>query len=185
MKNQVLLAVGVVALAGMAVAAVQDPQRGPRPGGPRGPRDAAALKQELGLSDQQVSQLQKLRMDARKSAIRRHADTRLARLGLQEALQAPSVDEKALQARIKELSDLHAAKLRARVDAQLAMRKLLTPDQQEKLKQLRAERPRPRERFDGPEDRPLERGPRPRRPRPPRGADEGAEPEPLTRPDVR
>lgn len=118
MKKQVLLAVAVVATAGIAIAAAQDPERGPRPRRPRGPRDAATIKQELGLSDQQ-------------------------------------------------LSDLHAANLRARLDAQLALRKILTPDQQAKLTQLRAQRLRPR------------------RPGPRRGGGDDAEREALTRPDVR
>lgn len=187
MRKQVLLVVGVLGTAGMTLAAVaQDPGRGPRPPRPRGPGDPETMKQELVLNDQQVSQLRKLRMDGRKAAIRRQADTQLARIGLQELLESESADEKALQARIKELSDLHAAGLRARVDAQLALRKILTPEQQQKLKQLRAQRPR--ERFDGPQDPPpgppLERAPRPRRPGPRRGGDE-PEAEPLTRPGVR
>ena len=183
MKKQVLLAVGVLAGVGLAFAAAsQEPQRGPRPPGPPGPADPARMKQELGLSDQQVSQLQKLRMDGRKAAIRRRADTELARLGLQEIMQAQSVDEKALQARIKELSDLQAANLRARVDAQLALRKILTPEQQEKLKQLRAERPRGGD--DGPQGPRFERGPRPRRPGPGRGDRDDDGGAPLTRPEV-
>lgn len=144
-------------MCGIAIAAAQDPERSPRP----------RIKQELGLSDQQVSQLRELRLESRKAAIRRHAETRLARLGLRELVHAPSVDEKALQARIRELSDLHAAKLRARVDAQLALRKILTPEQLEQLSQLRAKRPRPR------------------RPGPRRGGGDDAEREALTRPDVR
>lgn len=106
-------------------------------------------------------------METRKAAIRRQADTRLARLGLQELMQAPSVDEKALQGRIRELSELHAANLRARVDARLALRKILTPDQLEELAQLRAQRLRPR------------------RPGPRRGGGGDAGREALTRPDVR
>ena len=126
------------------------------------------LRQELGLSEQQVSELQKLRLDARKSAIRRHADTRLARLSLREALQSASVDEKAVEARTRELSELQAANVRARVDTRLALRKILSAEQEQKLKDLRERRPRP---------------PRPGR----RGDDRdaGGERDALTRPDVR
>jgi Spy/CpxP family protein refolding chaperone len=143
------------------------------------------MKQELGLSDQQLGQLQKLRLESRKSGIRRRADTQLARLNLREQLQAQSVDEKAVQARVKELSDLQAANLRARVDARLAMRKILTPEQQAKLRQLRAERPRMRERLDG-QQGPPERAPRPPRPGPRRGGGgDGDGRDALTGPDVR
>lgn len=163
MKKQVPFFLGVVLMAGAAAAQPVEPpepgDRGPRPG--RG-GDPAMLKQELGLNDQQVGELRKLQLEQRKAAIRRRADTELAQIGLQEQLQAPTPDDKVVQARIKELADLHAAGLRARVDAQLALRKILTPDQQEKLRQLRADRRRPG--FDRPRPRGLERGPRGLRP---------------------
>jgi Spy/CpxP family protein refolding chaperone len=85
------------------------------------------------------ARLQKFHTDQRKAQIRRRADAQLAHLALQEALQAPAPDPKVIQARIKELSDLHTAQLQAHVDGQLLMKKVLTPDQQKKLEQLRAE----------------------------------------------
>ncbi len=175
MRIRVLSVAGVVAIAGWTFA--QQPPQGPVPG-PRGDRrgeralDPGRLKEALGLDDQQLGQLKKLRTERRRAAIKRHADVQLARLALRELMDSPSVDEKALQARTKELGDLHAANLRARAEAQLAMRKLLTPEQREKLEQLRARRPGPRP-ADGP------RGPRPRRGG---AADDG---EALTRTDSR
>lgn len=139
MKKQVLILVGFLATAGQAFA--QAPEAPPgAPRGPRPPLDRAAVKRELGLNDEQMGQLQKLRMDQRKAAIRRRADVQLARLSLQELMQAPTVDEKAVQARVKELADLQAGALRARIDGALALRKILTPEQIEKLRQLRPER---------------------------------------------
>jgi Spy/CpxP family protein refolding chaperone len=149
----------------------------------------AMLKEELGLSEQQASELEKLRLDARRSGIRRHADTQLARLNLQEALSAPNVDERLVQSRTKELADLAAANIRARVDARLAMRKILTAEQQHKLDEMR---PRLREGLDRPQDGSSpDRGPRPPRPRPRRGEDgrdgrgEDRARDTLTRPDGR
>jgi Spy/CpxP family protein refolding chaperone len=177
MRKQFLFLLGILATTGLAVAQQRPPAREPRSG--RG-LDPSTLKQELGLRDQQVSQLRKLQLDNRKAAIRRHADTQLARLALRELMDSSTVDEKVLQARIKELSELHAAQLRARADAQLAVRKILDTDQREKLAQLRAQRPRPR--FDGDQDQGPGRGPRGPRPRPRRG-DDGEQA--LTGPDVR
>ena len=51
-------------------------------------------------------------------------------------MNASSVDEKAVAARVKAVSDLEASSLKARTDQRLAMRRLLTPEQQEKMKQL-------------------------------------------------
>jgi Spy/CpxP family protein refolding chaperone len=100
----------------------------------------ATLKQQLGLSDQQAAELQRLRSEEQKQAIRRQADLAVARMELQEALAAKPVDEKLVAAKTKAVADLQTAALQARVNAQLAVRKVLTPEQQEKLQQLRGER---------------------------------------------
>jgi Spy/CpxP family protein refolding chaperone len=96
----------------------------------------AAIQAELSLSNEQAAQLKKLRDDGRKQAIRQRADLAIARIELEEAMDAPSVDEKLVGARVKAVSDLEASSLQARTSQRLAMRRLLTPEQQEKMKQL-------------------------------------------------
>jgi Spy/CpxP family protein refolding chaperone len=135
MGRQLVLALGVLAAGGAALAALPDPN--PVAGGP----DMARIQQQVGLTDAQVTQLKKLWGDQRKSAIRRRADMAIARMELEELLDGPSVDEKALSAKVKELTDLQAATLRARVDARLGLRKVVTPEQQQKLRSLLRERP--------------------------------------------
>jgi len=132
MTRQVLVGLVVVATAGAAFAAGRER--------PRPRRDRAAIRQELGLSAEQESQLRSLRQETRKAAIQRRADLRLARLGLREALQAPSLDEGAVHAKAKQLADLRSAQFQANVETRLLLRKVLTPEQQEKLRTLRAER---------------------------------------------
>lgn len=134
MRKQLLAVLGIVAGTGVAMAALPDGE-GPDPArrGPGG-RD---IRSELGLSDSQHAQLKKLRMDGRKAAIRRRADLQIARLELGEMLDAAAPDERAIAAKVKEVSELQAAALRARVDARLAVAKLLTPEQREQLKHLR------------------------------------------------
>jgi len=141
MKRQVLAVLGIVALSGAAIAVAQAPAE---PGQARRGRAAGhfeMMKERLGLTEAQVSQIEKLRADARRAAIQRRADTELARLDLEQLMKADTVDEKAIAVQIKKLTDLHGAALKARVDERLAMKKILTPEQQEKLKQMRAERP--------------------------------------------
>ena len=89
--------------------------------------DPATIQAELGLSADQAAQLKKLRDDGRKQAIRQRADLAIARIELEEAMDAPSVDEKLVAARVKAVSDLQASSLKARTDQRLAMRRLLTP----------------------------------------------------------
>ena len=145
MRVRMLAVVGVLAVAGTVVAAAaqERPRRQGRP-------DAAAIEKELGLSADQTAQLKKLRAEGRKQAIRNRADLAIARLELRELMDASTVDEKAVAAKVKAISDLQGAALQARTSQQLAMRRLLTPEQQEKMKQLA-----PRGRGD--------RGPRPGR----------------------
>jgi Spy/CpxP family protein refolding chaperone len=98
------------------------------------------MRAQLGLSDEQEAQLRKLHEDGRKAAIRRRADTAIARMELEEALGAATVDEKAVAVKLKAVTELQAAAAKARVDQRLAVRKLLTPEQYAKMKQLRQER---------------------------------------------
>ena len=136
MRVQLLVVTGALVVAG-AVAAVGAQERGPARRAERvGRRDPAAIQAELGLSADQAAQLKKLRDDGRKQAIRQRADLAIARIDLEEAMDASSVDEKVVAARLKAVSDLQASSLKARTDQRLAMRRLLTPEQQEKMKQL-------------------------------------------------
>lgn len=137
MRVQLLAVTGALVVAGAAAAvAAQEP--GPaRREGRMGRPDSAAIQAELGLSAEQAAQLKKLRDEGRKQAIRQHADLAIARIELEEAMDAPSVDEKLVAARVKAVSDLEASSLQARTSQRLAMRRLLTPEQQEKMKQLR------------------------------------------------
>jgi Spy/CpxP family protein refolding chaperone len=132
MRVQVLTAAGALAVAGTVLVAAAAQERPRREGRP----DRAAIQAELGLSADQAAQLKKLRIEGRKQAIRQHADLAIARLELAELMDAPTVDEKAVAAKVKAISDLQAAALKARTDERLAMRRLLSPEQQEKMKQL-------------------------------------------------
>jgi Spy/CpxP family protein refolding chaperone len=133
MRMRLWVMVGVLAVAGtVAVATAQErPRR-------QGRSDIVALEKELGLSADQAAQLKKLRAEARKQAIRHRADLAIARLELQELMDATTVDEKAVAAKVKAISDLQAVALQARTNERLAMRRILTPEQQEKMKQLAA-----------------------------------------------
>jgi Spy/CpxP family protein refolding chaperone len=136
MRVRLWAVTGALVVAG-AVAAVgaQEPAPGRR-GERMGRLDSATLQADLGLSAEQAAQLTKLRDEGRKQAIRQRADLAIARIELEEAMDAPTVDEKVVAARVKAVSDLSASALQARTNHRLAMRRLLTPEQQEKMKQL-------------------------------------------------
>ncbi len=132
MKTLVLTTTMAAILGGTAALAAAQPMDRERGGRP----DLATLQRDLGLSDEQATQLRGIWSESRKAAIRRHADLSIARMELEEALEAPSVDEKLVASRVRAVSDLQAAAVKARVDQRLALRKVLTPEQQQKMRSM-------------------------------------------------
>jgi Spy/CpxP family protein refolding chaperone len=132
MRVRVLAVAGVLVVAGAVSAVSAQGRRPARQGRPH----AAAIQAELGLSAEQAAQMKKLRAEGRKQAIRQRADLAIARIELEGLMGAQSVDEKAVAAQVKAISDLRAASLKARTDQRLAMRRLLSAEQLEKMQQL-------------------------------------------------
>jgi Spy/CpxP family protein refolding chaperone len=95
------------------------------------------LKEALALSDAQVASIEKLMSEQRKTAVRQRADQEIARMDLEELMRADTLDEKAVDAKIRQVTELQAAALRSRVEQRVAMRKVLTPEQFQKWQQMR------------------------------------------------
>jgi Spy/CpxP family protein refolding chaperone len=153
MKKLLLVALAGSTMLAASIVAVRA-QDGPGPEGRRGQRfDVARMQSELGLSDDQVAQLEKMRSDNRSQAIRQRADLRIAQGELNDLLRGAAVDDKAVSAKLKQVTDLQAAATRARVEHRLALRRVLTPEQFTKMQSLvgphRGDGPR-RRGFRGP-----------------------------------
>ena len=132
MRSTTWAALGLLAAAAVAEkVAAQDAGTPPRTG-------REALRAELGLSDEQVAAIRELRTQQRKDEGKRRADARAARLGLEQALSAEPVDEAAVAARVKTLADVEAASARARAESRLALRRLMSAEQYQKLAQSRS-----------------------------------------------
>jgi periplasmic protein CpxP/Spy len=133
----------VIAALGMTVGlgtAVSAQPRGPAGGEHRGMRGGFPGLGQLGLSDdqrQEVRRIMELHKAERQAIFQRLGEARRAQ---SEAVVAVPVDEATVRARSAELAKVEAdaAVLRARVHAEVY--NVLTPEQQEKAKALRAER---------------------------------------------
>jgi periplasmic protein CpxP/Spy len=138
---------------GLGTAASAQPH-GPGAGQYRGMRDGFAGLGQLGLSDDQRQEVRRI-MELHK-AERQAIGERLreARRAQSEAVMAVPVDEATVRTRSAELGKVEtdAALLRARVHAEVY--NVLTPEQQEKAKTLRAERESRREQWKGQRQRP-------------------------------
>ena len=99
--------------------------------------DPAAIQAEIGLSDDQAAAIRKARSDARRAEIQRRADMQVARMDLHELLSAPTLDEAAIGAKVKTLAELESAAAKARAESQVALRRLVTPEQYQKMQQVR------------------------------------------------
>ena len=133
----------VVAVLGVTVGlgtAAMAQGRGPGGGEHRGMHGEFGGLGQLGLSDDQRQEVRRIR-DLHK-AERQSIDERLraARRAEEEAVMAVPVDEAKVRARSADLAKVasDAAVLRAKVHAEVY--NVLTPEQQEKAKTLRAER---------------------------------------------
>jgi Spy/CpxP family protein refolding chaperone len=159
MTRQTLMIAGLIASAGVVFGAGNYRDREKAEGRMGRRTDLVRLKEQLGLTDAQADQLRALWTEQAKSQIRRRAELAIARLELRQLLLGSTVDEKAVAAKAKEVGELQSAAVRARVDGHLAMRKVLTPDQQKKLRDLPGLRPvRERHEDRRPGGRGAERG---------------------------
>ena len=105
-----------------------------------------AYRQELGLSPAQVQELDRLRADFQREAIKRDADLKVAEMDLAALLKADSADMAKVEAKAREIERLRADLRLGRICAIEQGKALLTAEQRAKLGTLLAEHwpPRPR-----------------------------------------
>jgi Spy/CpxP family protein refolding chaperone len=134
-----LIAVGATVLLITSMAAAQTQQR---PGRMmhRGISDSMRGRwtEQLGLSDAQKEQIHQVLLDTRKKNIEVNAKEKVARIELHELVSADSPDQKEIDAQIATLAQLQESGMRNRVEAILAVQKVLTPEQRKKAKELRS-----------------------------------------------
>jgi len=103
-------------------------------GGMKPRRDVRA---ELGLSDVQKADIRKSVEGARRERLRKSTDLRIAQMDLRSLLRAEKVDEKAVASKLAEIQTAQGALMKVRVDSVLAMKRILTPEQQKTISELR------------------------------------------------
>ena len=155
MLAAVVVVAGVAALTGAELRG-QEPRQARRAG-------FAGLANDIGLSAEQQDSIRRIHTDARKAGIRRNADLRIARMELDELMGAATLDEAKIAARVKAIGDLQAAAFKERTESRLAVRRLVTAEQYQKMQQAmrgamreqRSRGPRPANRgIGGPEGGP-------------------------------
>ncbi len=96
----------------------------------------ARLQTELGLSEPQVQAIRQLHEGQRDVRRQTHVSLRDARQGLRQ-LVLTGADESQIQAKTLEVQQLLAQAVQLRVETLRGLSQLLTPEQRERLSQLR------------------------------------------------
>jgi len=92
------------------------------------------FKSQLGLTDQQTNQLRQIVVNTKKSSIKTRADIAVRELELRELLRADNPDRNAVLKKVQELSNLRGEMMKEHVEALLAAKSVLTPEQQKKVR---------------------------------------------------
>jgi len=98
-----------------------------------------AAREKLGITADQAAKIRQQTSEFRKAGIRGRADLQVNRLELQDLLRGDSPDRGAIDKKLDEMSAARLAQAKAQVHYRLAMRDILTPEQRQKLQQMRAE----------------------------------------------
>ena len=90
------------------------------------------MTKKLELTDEQVKKVKSVLTDARKKSIGLRADARVAGIELREMVSQEAVDKAKIGAKVDQIAKMRGDLLRARTDAALAVREILTPEQMAK-----------------------------------------------------
>lgn len=144
-------AVSLIALLlGAASALAQGPPPGPgHPGRPLFldqlfvPEQVMRYQQDIGLSDEQRATISAAMGDTQKQLIDLQWQFESESKKLTDMLAAPTVDEKAVSAQADKVMNLELQMKKTHLALLIRIKNVLTPEQQAKLKELRAKDPRP------------------------------------------
>lgn len=156
MKRRVTIAaVVVLEVAGFAFAAQQS--QGPGWGRASGENHDRSMSQRIlalldnvqfqsaaNLTNDQVGQLRKIFTNAEKANIQTRAQMQVDGINLRQLLQADKPDQSAVMKKVQEISELRGQMMKNNVQALLKAKALLSPEQQERVRQFIGERFRDR-----------------------------------------
>jgi Spy/CpxP family protein refolding chaperone len=126
-----------LAFCGAALGQFDDPAPNRPQVGRRGQLKRPNLLRILGLSTEQAQQIRRMNQERKPqvdAAVKRLRDANRA---LDEAIYSDTVDEGLFQTRLKEASLAQNEVMRLRFQSELAVRKVLTPDQLARFRELR------------------------------------------------
>jgi Spy/CpxP family protein refolding chaperone len=95
------------------------------------------MRQRLNITPEQADKIRQQTTEFMKGQIRNRADLEIQRLDLRNLLAAEHPDRTAIDATLQKMSDVRLAQEKSAVDFHLTMRDAFTPEQQQKLREMR------------------------------------------------
>lgn len=96
------------------------------------------MKDELGLSEEQVAKLSALKSESEKQAIRTKADLEILRIELHDLLSQDKVDVKAVDGKIEKMGELQTKMHKEHVHTKLDAKNILTSEQLNKHQEMKS-----------------------------------------------
>jgi len=96
------------------------------------------FRDKLGLTDAQVEKIQKMRFEYKKNYVMLMADKEVAKMEFDRLVHGKTVDESAIRAAGEKIIAAKTKKIRAKVEAKIAVMKLLTDEQRNKVHTMHA-----------------------------------------------
>ena len=95
--------------------------------------DSDRVRTYLGLEGPQVERLRQIVLATEKANVKARAEMELRRIDLREALRADKPDRDEILKNVQEISDLRGGMMKHNVEAILAAKTVLSPEQQKKI----------------------------------------------------
>src|SRR5665213_3759684 len=96
-----------------------------------------SFRERIGITQEQAQKIETQTFNFRKSMIDNRATLQVKRLELGQLLSAETPDRSAIDQKLQEISAARLAQSKARMDFRLDMRAVLTPEQRQKMQQMR------------------------------------------------
>lgn len=106
--------------------------------------DRPEIRQELSLAEDQIERLKARYYESARSMTALRSQIQAHELDLEKLLDSAEPDEEAIRAKAREIGGLRAELYQNRVAERLALKKILTPEQEQKLRELRVRETRAR-----------------------------------------
>jgi len=95
--------------------------------------DSDRVRSYLGLEGPQVERLRQIALEAEKANVKFRADVEVRSIDLREALRADKPDRDEILKKVQEISNLRGEMMKHNVEAILAAKAVLSPEQQKKV----------------------------------------------------